>query len=120
MTFQGIRHGRSALCIVRPISFPFGRRALRTPCAQHVLREVGTGGEWGRIATRHEAEIATLKIELALLRGEMNNVRAERTDLILRVSALTAALDRERETSAALRGEVDTLKKRVRELERAP
>ena len=82
--------------------------------------EVTTGGEWGRIATRHEAEIATLKIELSLLRGEMNNVRAERTDLILRVSALTAARDRERETSAALRGEVDTLKKRVRELERAP
>ena len=38
-SFSGIRHGRSAPRIVHAISFPFGRRALRMPCAQHVLRE---------------------------------------------------------------------------------
>ena len=41
-SFNGIRHGRSAPRIVRAISFPFGRRALRMPCALRVLREVKT------------------------------------------------------------------------------
>lgn len=79
--------------------------------------DVTVGEAWSAVAKRHEGEITALKSELDCLRQRVDAMVAERTELLLRVASLKAALERERETSATLRTEVDTLKGRVRELE---